>query len=143
MKTLTRLSNRIMERFLPDPYIFVALLTLIVFALGVGLTESGPLDMVIYWGDGFWGLLMFTMQMVVVLLAGHVLASSPPIKRVLNKMAGTVKTSGGAILLVTIVSLVASWINWGFGLVIGALFCLLYTSPSPRDRQKSRMPSSA
>ena len=23
------------------------------------------------------------------------------------------------------------------------LFCLLYTSPSPRDRQKSRMPSSA
>ena len=22
-------------------------------------------------------------------------------------------------------------------------FCLLYTSPSPRDRQKSRMPSSA
>lgn len=122
MKTLTRLSNRIMERFLPDPYIFVALLTLLVFVLGVGLTESSPLDMVVYWGDGFWGLLMFTMQMVVVLLAGHVLASSPPIKRVLNKMAGTVKTPGGAILLVTIVSLVASWINWGFGLVIGALF---------------------
>ena len=23
------------------------------------------------------------------------------------------------------------------------LYCLLYTSPSPRDRQKSRMPSSA
>lgn len=122
MKTLTRLSNRIMERFLPDPYIFVALLTLLVFVLGVGLTDSSPLDMVVYWGDGFWGLLMFTMQMVVVLLAGHVLASSPPIKRVLNRMAGTVKTPGGAILLVTIVSLVASWINWGFGLVIGALF---------------------
>ena len=31
------------------------------------------------------------------------------------------------------------------GLRIGALVrnCLLYTSPSPRDRQKSRMPSSA
>ena len=28
-------------------------------------------------------------------------------------------------------------------LLIGALICLLYTSPSPRDRQKSRMPSSA
>ena len=25
----------------------------------------------------------------------------------------------------------------------GVYFCLLYTSPSPRDRQKSRMPSSA
>ena len=31
-------------------------------------------------------------------------------------------------------------------ILFGALFanaCLLYTSPSPRDRQKSRMPSSA
>ena len=26
---------------------------------------------------------------------------------------------------------------------IGMMTCLLYTSPSPRDRQKSRMPSSA
>ena len=26
---------------------------------------------------------------------------------------------------------------------IGSRVCLLYTSPSPRDRQKSRMPSSA
>ena len=26
---------------------------------------------------------------------------------------------------------------------VEAIFCLLYTSPSPRDRQKSRMPSSA
>ena len=25
----------------------------------------------------------------------------------------------------------------------GTIYCLLYTSPSPRDRQKSRMPSSA
>ena len=33
-----------------------------------------------------------------------------------------------------------------FGFVAGAVMadaCLLYTSPSPRDRQKSRMPSSA
>ena len=31
-------------------------------------------------------------------------------------------TPGKAIILVTLVSLTASWINWGFGLVIGALF---------------------
>ena len=67
MKVLTRWSNTIMERYLPDPYIFVAILTLIVFLLGLGLTDSGPLDMVVHWGDGFWGLLSFTMQMVIVL----------------------------------------------------------------------------
>ncbi|WP_019412766.1 short-chain fatty acid transporter [Paenisporosarcina sp. TG20] len=122
MKTLTRFSNTLMERYLPDPYIFVAILTLLVFALGIGLTDSSPLDMVVYWGDGFWGLLAFTMQMVIVLVAGHVLASSPVFKKLLSTMASGAKSPGSAILLVTFVSLIACWINWGFGLVIGALF---------------------
>ncbi|MEI4769026.1 short-chain fatty acid transporter [Psychrobacillus sp. FJAT-51614] len=122
MKTLTRFSNAIMERYLPDPYIFVAILTLLVFLLGVTLTDSTPLEMVSYWGDGFWGLLSFTMQMVVVLLAGHVLASSPVFKKLLSTMASSAKTPGSAIILVSVVSLIGCWINWGFGLVIGALF---------------------
>jgi short-chain fatty acids transporter len=74
------------------------------------------------WGDGFWGLLTFSMQMLLVLVTGFMLASSPPVKRILQKIAGTAKTPGGAIILVTLVSLAASWINWGFGLVVGALF---------------------
>lgn len=122
MKALTKWSNTIMERYLPDPYVFVALLTIIVFLLGVGLTDSGPLDMVVHWGDGFWELLSFTMQMVIVLVAGYVLAISPVFKRLLSRLANLAKSPGSAILLVSIVSLIACWINWGFGLVIGALF---------------------
>ncbi len=122
MRVLTKWSNTIMDRYLPDPYIFVAILTLVVFALGLGLTDSGPLDMVVFWGDGFWGLLSFTMQMVIVLVAGHVLASSPLFKKGLSNLAGLAKSPGSAIVLVTVVSLLACWINWGFGLVIGALF---------------------
>ena len=122
MKVLTRWSNTIMELYLPDLYIFVAILTLIVFLLGLGLTDSGPLDMVVHWGDGFWGLLSFTMQMVIVLVAGYVLAISPIFKRVLSKLAGLAKSPGSAIILVSVVALIACWINWGFGLVIGALF---------------------
>src|SRR5690606_6294709 len=72
--------------------------------------------------DGFWGLLEFAMQMVLVLVTGHVLASSPVFKTLLGNLAKVAKTPGAAIMIVTIVSLLASWINWGFGLVIGALF---------------------
>ncbi len=122
MKYLTRLSNAIMEKYLPDPYIFVAILTVLVLFLGVVLTDKSPMDMVIYWGDGFWGLLSFTMQMVVVLAAGHVLANSPVFKRFLSSMASKISKPSSAIMIVTFVSLVACWINWGFGLVIGALF---------------------
>ncbi|MEL3959712.1 short-chain fatty acid transporter [Lysinibacillus endophyticus] len=122
MKFLTRISNTIMEKFLPDPYIFVAILTVLVLFLGVVLTDSSPLDMVVYWGDGFWGLLAFTMQMVIVLAAGHVLANSPVFKKFLTSIASKIKKPSSAIIIVTFVSLIACWINWGFGLVIGALF---------------------
>ena len=130
MKVLTRWSNTIMERYLPDPYIFVAILTLLVFALGLGLTDSGPMDMVTHWGNGFWGLLAFTMQMVIVLVAGYVLAISPIFKKLLSNLAGLAKSPGSAIVLVSVVSLIACWINWGFGLSYRCFIC-------ERNRQES------
>ncbi|MGB6406608.1 MAG: short-chain fatty acid transporter [Planococcus donghaensis] len=122
MKGITRFSNNLMERYLPDPFLFVIILTVVVFGLGLGLTDSSPIQMVAFWGEGFWALLAFSMQMVLVLVTGFVLASSPIFKKGLGKLASFAKSPGSAILWVTIVSLAASWINWGFGLVIGALF---------------------
>ncbi|PFG04258.1 short-chain fatty acid transporter [Bacillus sp. es.034] len=122
MKGLISLSNKIMQRYLPDPFLFVVILTLVVFGLGLIFTESSSLEMVQYWGDGFWSLLAFSMQMVLVLVTGYVLASSPIFKRFLGFLASFAKSPGSAIVIVTVVSMIASWINWGFGLVIGALF---------------------
>ncbi|MFK8794894.1 short-chain fatty acid transporter [Planococcus plakortidis] len=122
MKAITRFSNNLMERYLPDPFLFVIILTVVVFGLGLGLTDSSPVQMVAFWGEGFWALLAFSMQMVLVLVTGFVLASSPIFKKGLGKLASFAKSPGSAILWVTVVSLAASWINWGFGLVIGALF---------------------
>lgn len=122
MKGIIRFSNNLMERYLPDPFLFVIILTLVVFGLGLGLTGSSPVEMVAFWGEGFWALLAFSMQMVLVLVTGFVLASSPIFKKGLGKLASFAKSPGSAIIWVTLVSLAASWINWGFGLVIGALF---------------------
>lgn len=122
MKAITRFSNNLMERYLPDPFLFVIILTVVVFGLGLGLTDSSPVQMVAFWGEGFWALLAFSMQMVLVLVTGFVLASSPIFKKGLGKLASFAKSPGSAVLWVTVVSLAASWINWGFGLVIGALF---------------------
>lgn len=113
---------KLVDRYLPDPYIFVLLLTLVVLIAAVVAEHKTPLEVINYWGDGFWTLLSFSMQMLLVLVAGFMLASSPPIKKLLDVMAGFAKSAPQAIILVTLVSLVASWINWGFGLVIGALF---------------------
>lgn len=112
----------LVDRYLPDPYIFVLLLTIVVFAAAMFVEQKTPLEVVNYWGDGFWALLTFSMQMLLVLVAGFMLASSPPVKKGLDFLAGFAKNAPRAILLVTVVSLAASWINWGFGLVVGALF---------------------
>jgi len=79
------------------------------------------MEMVIHWGQGFWNLLAFSMQMVLVLVTGHTLASSPLFKKILRNISKTVETPTKAIMLTSFISAVACWINWGFGLVIGAL----------------------
>lgn len=121
-KALSRSSVKLVERYLPDPYIFVVLLTLLAGAAAVAIERKTPMEVITMWGDGFWGLLSFTMQMVLVLVAGYMMASTPLIKRVLSALASLAKTPGAAIVLVTVVALIANWINWGFGLVVSALF---------------------
>lgn len=122
LKLLSRPAVRLVERYLPDPYIFVLLLTLVAAIAAMLIERQSPLTIMRYWGDGFWGLLSFSMQMLLVLVTGFMLASSPPVKRLLDRIARLAKGPAGAIVLVSLVSLAASWINWGFGLVIGALF---------------------
>lgn len=122
LRFLARPATRMMERWLPDAFIFVIVLTLVA-ALAAMLTQgTHPVALVEMWGNGFWELLSFAMQMLLVLVTGYILASSPPVRRVLARLAGLARSRGGAIVLVSVVSLAASWINWGFGLVVGAIF---------------------
>ncbi|WP_075880647.1 short-chain fatty acid transporter [Vreelandella massiliensis] len=122
LKMISKPAVKLVDRYLPDPYIFVLLLTVIAAVAAIAVERQTPLAVMRMWGDGFWNLLTFSMQMLLVLVTGFMLASSPPVKRLLQKIAGFAASPGGAILLVTYVSLAASWINWGFGLVVGALF---------------------
>ncbi|GHE22158.1 short-chain fatty acid transporter [Halomonas urumqiensis] len=122
LKALSKPAVKLVDRYLPDPYIFVLLLTIIAATAAIAVERQTPLAVLRFWGDGFWSLLTFSMQMLLVLVTGFMLASSPPVKKLLQKLASLAKGPGGAILLVTYVSLAASWINWGFGLVVGALF---------------------
>ena len=121
MKAAISISNKLMQRYMPDPYVLVILLTFFVGILATFLTDSTPVQILGFWGDGFWSLLMFSMQMIFIVVTGHVMASSPLFKKLLGNLASLPKTPGKAIVLVTLVALIACWINWGFGLIIGAL----------------------
>lgn len=119
---ITSLSVNLVQRYLPSPFVFALLLTLLVLLLGMATTGQSLVQMTRHWGNGLWGLLMFTMQMALVLVTGHALANAPAVSRLLDRLARIPRSPGQAIIFVTLVAMLASLINWGFGLVVGAVF---------------------
>ena len=109
------------ERWIPDAFIFALLATFIVCGAALGATPSSLVQVVDAWGRGFWELIPFTLQMSLIIITGHVLATSQPMGRVIRAIAGWPKTPPGAVALVTFATLAASWFNWGFSLVFGAV----------------------
>lgn len=110
------------SKCLPDSFVLVVLLSLFVFVLAMPLTSQSPLELINHWGNGAWSLLGFSMQMALVLVLGQALASAKIIKALLSYLASIPKSYFSAIVMVTLLGLVANWINWGFGLVISAIF---------------------
>ena len=121
IKSSADFFSRIMQRWLPDAFLFAVILSVVVFICGMLFQQQTPVQMANHWGGGFWKLLSFSMQMVLILVLGHVLAMSKPVQLGLRKVASLANSPSQSIVLVTLVSIIAAWINWGFGLVVGAL----------------------
>ena len=113
---------RLVQRWLPEPFIFAIILTLVAAALAMPICHQTPLEVIDHWGGGVWNLLAFAMQMALVLVCGSTLAAAPVVKRGISLLAAIPKTPVAAIALVTEVSALACWLNWGFGLIVGVVF---------------------
>jgi len=109
------------KKYMPDPFLFAILLTFLTFVLGLIFTKSGPLDMLKHWHKGFWSLLAFAMQMCLILVTGYALATTRVIRRAIDALADLPKTTAGAAYLICLVAIIAAYINWGLGLIVGAL----------------------
>ena len=122
-KKITNGCVRIVSRWLPDPFLFAVILSIIVYIFAMIATGMGPLKILDAWGgdQGFWKLLSFSMQMACVLVFGSAMASSKPIKTALRKVAGLAHNNFQAIFITTFISTICCWLNWGFGLIVGAL----------------------
>lgn len=120
-KKFTNGCVKLVQRFLPDAFVFCIILTIIVFIVAIPVTGMNPIEVATAWGDGVWNLLAFSMQMALVLVLGSALANAPAIKNIIVKLAGVPKKPAAAIAFVTVISAICCFINWGFGLIIGAL----------------------
>jgi short-chain fatty acids transporter len=108
------------ERWFPDPLVFAFLGIVVVFLLAVATGES-PLHVAIEGGKGFWSLVPFTMQMVMIIIGGYVVASTPLIGRLIQRLAAVPKTPRGALAWVALFALLTSLISWGMSLIFSGL----------------------
>lgn len=121
LRKLTKSLNVGMDKIMPDAIVFAMVLTLITFVAGIALTDSSPLDMIVYWGKGFWGFLAFSMQMTVIIATGYMVASAPLAKKFLYKLCKIPKNGVQGVIFIAIASAILGWISWGLGLVAGAI----------------------
>jgi short-chain fatty acids transporter len=111
------------EQWFPDTLVFALLAVIIVFVAGLALKNT-PGNLAKDFGDGFWGLMPFTMQMTMIIIGGYVVASSPPVARMIRWLAAIPRTPRGAVSFVALFGIISSLINWGFGLIFTGLLTL-------------------
>jgi len=121
VRALGNFFTKVAKKWIADAFVFAIVLTIVVFALGMIVQKASFIDMASYWGGGMWSLLGFSMQMVLVLVTGSALAISKPVHKAMVAIAKRANTPAKAIITVSVVMVVGSWLNWGFGLIVSAI----------------------
>ncbi|GMA40129.1 short-chain fatty acid transporter [Mobilicoccus caccae] len=124
LRALSAPMVRVVERWLPGSLVFAVVLTFIVAGMALVLTDAGPGEVLMAWGDGLTGLLAFMTQMALVLLLGYVLANTGPVRTLLVRAATLPRNPAQAYGFVALMAALASLLTWGLGLVVAALLSI-------------------
>ncbi|KFE53460.1 short-chain fatty acid transporter [Pseudomonas syringae] len=108
------------ERWFPDAYVFAAVAVVLV-AIGSLSIGASVKSVAGAFGDGYWSLIPFTMQMALVAISGYVVAVSPPAAKLIDKLASLPKTARGAVTFVAFISMSISMFNWAISLILSGL----------------------
>ncbi len=125
LSTLGRLATTLTEfsqRWIPSAFSIAILLTFFTLALAMIVGGATPGAALVAWGDGFWTLLPFAMQMALVILTGFIVSAAPGVERLFARLAAIPRTPRGTIVLMALVSMSLAWVHWGLGLVGCAMF---------------------
>ncbi len=126
-QALTALS----QRWIPSAFSIAVLLTLMTFAIAIA-TGASPGRTLIAWGDGFWTLLPFAMQMALVILTGYIVSTSPLVEPLFTRLARLPRSPRGAVVTMALVSMGLAWLHWGLSIVGCAMFVRHVARAQPR-----------
>ena len=125
---ITKSIETLFKRYLPSPFTIAILLTILTIALAFFFTEPTAnenhiLSILSYWENGIWttALLEFAYQMMLILVLGHVLVLSKPANKLITNLSKYASNSVNAVVLVCVTTMLAAFLNWGLGLIFGAI----------------------
>lgn len=113
--------ERIVRSYMPDPFVLVLLLTVLTYGFSVWFTPVHPSELLQFWNTGFWELLSFAMQMVLIVATGEALAETSLAQKLLRRLCSIPRTPRSAVMGLALFSILLGWLHWGFGLVMASL----------------------
>jgi short-chain fatty acids transporter len=132
LRITTRFFVRLADRWMPDPLVVAIFLTFICVAAAILFTDFGLVGSVDAWGNSFWNLLAFTMQMVLILALGHVVAHTRPVFRFLVYIADRVKSAPMAYGGIAFAAGFGGLFSWGVALIVPAVLSRIIAASCKR-----------
>jgi len=121
--------EKLFHSVFPAPFTIAVFLTFLTFILALFTrnNEGGYnniIEILSFWEKGIWNppLLVFAIQMMLMLVLGHVLALTKPISNLIDKATNYCNNTSNAAAIITFSTLLVSLFNWGLGLIFGAIF---------------------
>lgn len=109
------------DRFMPEPFAFGVLMTLLAMVLTWGVTSAGPTDVVVAWGDGLSMLLPFITQVCLTIMFAYALAHLGPVPKYLARLASLPRSAPGAYAFCALFTGVVCLACWPLGTILGGL----------------------
>lgn len=119
--TVGRKFTDLYQRFMPDAFVFALSLTLIISLAAYAWTGSSPIDILSAWYVGFWKLLEFGMQMILLVITGYSIALSPIAGKGIDAIGNYVNTPRQVYLLIMVVGVLLSMISWSWIVITSVL----------------------
>lgn len=121
---LEKLGNRFsyfFMKYMPNAFVFALILTLLSFTIAFFSTESSPIDIVSAWYKGFFDLLSFTMQIVLMIITGYSIALSPIVKKGIDHLAKYIKTPTMVYFFVLFIGMLLALVSFGWIVITSVL----------------------
>ncbi|WP_138434370.1 short-chain fatty acid transporter [Winogradskyella algicola] len=121
---ITKLGQKFTDgftKYMPSAYVFALLLTLLTFVLALVFTDHQPINILQGWYDGFWSLLSFGMQIVLIIITAYCIAQSSPVKKGIDYITKYIKTPTQVYVIIIALGALLSLISFGMVVVTAIL----------------------